>query len=112
MGKKKKKKLSEQAAADGLVADPLANLQIGVESYDVGRIASVYFDSDGNRCWTKAWFGGREKGEPSVEISRKLAIAFINNQISKDSWLTRFFPKQMMAYNKAIEQTRQQLLGL
>lgn len=112
MGRKRKKKLSEQAAADGLVADPLANLQIGVESYDVGRVASVYFDSDGERCWTKAWFGGREKGEPSVAISRKLAIAFINDQISKDSWLTRFFPKQMVAYNKAIEQTRQQLLGL
>lgn len=64
------------------------------------------------RWWTKAWFGGREKGEPSMEISKKLAAAFINKQISKDSWLTRFFPKQMMAYNKAIEQTRQQLLGL
>ena len=64
------------------------------------------------RWWTKAWLGGREKGEPSMEISKKLAAAFINKQISKDSWLTRFFPKQMMAYNKAIEQTRQQLLGL
>jgi len=46
-----------------------------------------------------------------VEISRKLAIAFINAQVSKDAWLTRFYPKQMMAYSKAIELTRRQLLG-
>ena len=69
--------------------DPLAGLQVDVKSFDVGRIASVYFDSEGNRCWTKAWFNG-----------------------SKDSWLTRFWPKQMSVYHKAIEQTRQQLLGL
>lgn len=97
--------------SDGLIIDPLANLQISVQSYDIARVASVYFDSEGNRCWTKAWFNDREKGEPAVEISRKLAIAFINNQISKDSWLTRFYPKQMSAYNKAIEMTRQQLLS-
>ena len=78
--------------------DPLAGLQVDVKSFDVGRIASVYFDSEGNRCWTKAWFNGREKGEPAIE--------------SKDSWLTRFWPKQMSVYHKAIEQTRQQLLGL
>ena len=47
-----------------------------------------------------------------MEISRNLAIAFIKNEISKDSWLTRFYPKQMSFVNKAIEQTRQQLLGL
>lgn len=106
------KKLREQAAADGYVIDPLAGLQVDVKSFDVGRIASVYFDSEGNRCWTKAWFNGREKGEPAIEITRKLAIAFISDQISKDSWLTRFWPKQMSVYHKAIEQTRQQLLGL
>lgn len=92
--------------------DPLADLQIDVQSYDVSRVASVYFDSEGNRCWTKAWFCGREKGEPSVEITRKLAIAFISDQITKDAWLTRFFPKQMSAYNKAMEETRHQLLGI
>ena len=107
-----KKKFSEQAAVDGLVVDPLSNLQIDIKNYDVNRTASIYFDSEGNRCWTKAWFNGREKGEPAVEISRNLAIAFIKNEISKDSWLTRFFPKQMSFVNKAIEQTRLQLLGL
>lgn len=111
MGCRAKKKLSEQAAADGLVVDPLADLQISVESYDVSRTASIYFDSEGNRCWTKAWFCGREKGEPAVEINRSLAIAFIKDQITKDQWLSRFFPTQMAAYNKAIEQTRRQLLG-
>ena len=29
--------------------DPLAGLQVDVKSFDVGRIASVYFDSEGNR---------------------------------------------------------------
>lgn len=95
-----------------MLIDPLASLQIDVQSYDVERVASVYFDTEGNRCWTKAWFNDREKGEPAVEITRKQAIAFINDQISKDSWLTRFYPKQMNAYHKAIQQTRQQLLGL
>ena len=107
-----KKKVREQAAADGYIMDPLAGLQVDVKSFDVGRIASVYFDSEGNRCWTKAWFNGREKGEPAIESNRQLAIAFISDQISKDSWLTRFWPKQMSVYHKAIEQTRQQLLGM
>lgn len=87
-------------------------MEVDIQSYDVSRTASVFFDTDGTRCWTKAWFGGREKGEPAVEINRKLAIAFISGQISKDAWLARFFPKQMSAYAKAIEMTRKQLLGL
>lgn len=90
----------------------MANLQIAAKSYDVNRVASVYFDSEGNRCWTKAWFNGRDKGEPAVEISRRLAIAFINNDITKDAWLSRFYPKQLSACLKAIDQTRQQLLTL
>ena len=83
-----------------------------MKSFDVKRVASVYFDTEGNRCWTKAWFNDRQKGEPAIEITRKQAIAFINDQISKDSWLTRFWPKQMSIYHKPIDQTRQQLLGL
>ena len=112
MGRRRKKKVHDQAAADGLITDPLATLRIDVQSYDVNRVASVYFDTEGNRCWTKAWFNDRDKGEPAIEITRKQAIAFINNQITKDSWLTRFYPKQMSVYHKAIDQTRQQLLGL
>lgn len=94
-----------------MIEDPLADLAINVGSYDVEREASVYFDTSGMRCWTKAWFNGREKGEKSIEITRQQAIQFINNQISMDDWLLRFYPKQMTAYHKAIEQARQQILG-
>ena len=110
MGRRAKKKVYEQSA-DGLI-DPLADLQIDVQTFDVNRRASVYFDNEGNRCWTKAWFNGRDKGEPSIEINRNLAAQFTNGNITLDEWLTRFYPKQMNAYRKAIESTRQQLLGL
>ena len=111
MGGCAKKKVYEQSADSGLI-DPLATLQIDVQSFDVNRRASVFFNSSGDRCWTKGWFNGREKGEPAIEISRKQAIAFINGDIKLDDWLTRHYPKQMNAYHKAIEQTRQQLLGV
>lgn len=92
--------------------DPLDTLQIDVESYDIKRVASVFADNAGERWWTKAWFNGRDKGEPAIEISRRMAISFINNQISKDDWLTRFFPKQMSVCHNAIDQARRQLLGI
>ncbi len=86
-------------------------MTVKVDSYDIQREVSIFPDSEGRRWWTKAWFNGREKGEPSKEISRQLAIAFINDTITKDGWLSRFFAKQMGACQKAMEQTRQQLLG-
>lgn len=86
-------------------------MEINIGSYDVEREASVYFDTSGTRCWTKAWFNGREKGEKAIEITRQQAIKFINDEISKDDWLSRFYPKQMIAYRQAIDQTRQQILG-
>ncbi len=92
--------------------DPLDTLQVDVQSYDVKRIASVYSDNVGEKWWTKAWFNGREKGEPAKEISRSLAISFIRDMITKDDWLSRFYPQQMESYYKAIDQTRRQLLGL
>lgn len=95
-----------------MTADPLANLQIDAQTYDVERIASVYFDNLGIRCWTKAWFNGREKGENAIEITRQLALKFCNDEISMDDWLSRFFPKQMSVYHKAIEAARNQLLGI
>lgn len=94
-----------------MIEDPLANMSINIGSYDVERETSVYFDASGTRCWTKAWFNGREKGEKAIEITRQQAIKFINDEISKDDWLSRFYPKQMVAYHKAIEQARQQILG-
>lgn len=90
----------------------MANLQIDVQGYDVQRTASVYFDNQGIRCWTKAWFNGREKGEAAIEITRQLALKFLNDEISMDDWLGRFYPKQMSVYHKAIEQARNQLLGI
>lgn len=94
-----------------MTVDPLSDLQIDVLSYDIEREASVYFDTSGTRCWTKAWFNGREKGESAIEISRQLALKFISDEISLNDWLSRFYPKQMTAYNKAIEQARLQLLS-
>ena len=94
-----------------MIVDPLENMAINVGSYDVEREASVYFDTSGLRCWTKAWFNGRDKGEKSIEITRQQAIQFINHQIAMDDWLSRYYPKQMTAYHKAIEQARQQILG-
>ena len=109
------------------MVDPLSDLSIEVESYDIKHEAYVYFDTSGRRCWTKAWFNtlslhdalpiskawfnGREKGENAIEITRLQAIKFINDEISEEDWLSRFYPKQMTVYHKAIEQARQQLLG-
>lgn len=107
-----KKKLSEEATANGLMEDPLENLEIDIHSYDISREASIYFDTTGTRCWTKAWFNGREKGEKSIEITRQLAVKFINDEILLDDWLARFYPKQMNVCHKAIEQARKQLLGI
>lgn len=86
-------------------------MRIQVQSFDVKREASVYFNNEGTMSWTKAWFNGRHKSEPGVEITREMAIAFIKKQISLDDWLTRLFPKQMSAYHKSMNETRQQLIG-
>lgn len=75
-------------------------------------MASLFFDSEGKRAWTKAWFNGREKGEPAVEVTRPLAISFVSDTITRDEWLKQFFPKQMDICDMAVQKTRQQLLGL
>jgi len=107
-----KKKFLEAATDDIRYIDPLQNLRIIVRSFDVPRIASVYPDNAGIRWWTKAWFNNRENGEDVVEISREMAIKFIQGEIGKDAWLERYYPKQMSIYHNAIEMTRKQLLGL
>nr|WP_294713300.1 hypothetical protein [Prevotella sp.] len=91
--------------------DPLADLDIDVQSFDIPRLVSVYPDRAGVRWWTKAWFNNREEGECSVEIELQQAILFIHNRIEKDAWLEEYFPKQMEVYHQAIEQTREQILG-
>ena len=110
MGGDVKKKLRAEALIPGGVIDPLAELDIDIQSFDISRIVSVYPDRAGVRWWTKAWFNNREEGEASVEIEREQAVRFIQDRIEKDAWLEEFFPKQMEVYHNAIEQTKEQLL--
>ncbi len=106
----KKKAYDEAVASSGLV-DPLAGLEIDIQSFDIPRLVSVYPDRSGIRWWTKAWFNNSESGEAAIEIDRQLAIKFINENIEKDEWLEQYFPKQMEVYHSAIEQTREQILN-
>ncbi len=106
-----KKKLHDEAIRTSGIIDPLAELDIDVQSFDIPRLVSVYPDRAGVRWWTKAWFNNREEGECSVEIELQQAILFIHDRIEKDSWLEEYFPKQMEVYHQAIEQTREQILG-
>ena len=91
--------------------DPLAELEIDVQSFDIPRLVSVYPDKSGIRWWTKAWFNNSEAGEAAIEIDRMLAIKFINDNVDKDEWLEEYFPKQMEVYHHAIEQTKEQILN-
>ena len=111
MGWRRKKKAYGQAVADSGLVDPLEDLDIVVQSFDIPRTVSVYPDQAGIRWWTKAWFNNRKDGEASVEISRQNAILFIRNQVEKDEWLEEHFPRQMEVYHNAIEETRKQLLA-
>lgn len=106
-----KKKLHDKAIRTSGIIDPLAELDIDVQSFDIPRLVSVYPDRAGVRWWTKAWFNNREEGECSVEIELQQAILFIHDRIEKDAWLEEYFPKQMEVYHQAIEQTREQILG-
>ena len=100
---------AEATVSSGIV-DPLAELDIDIQTFDIPRLVSVYPDRAGVRWWTKAWFNNRDEGECSVEIERQQAIQFIQNRIDKDLWLEEYFPKQMEVYHHAIEQTKEQLL--
>ena len=87
-----KKKAQEQAIANSGLIDPLAELDIDVQSFDIPRMVSVFPDKSGIRWWTKAWFNGSEKGEAAIEIERELAIKFINENIEKDEWHCDILP--------------------
>ena len=106
-----KKKAQDRAIATSGLVDPLAGLEIDVQSFDIPRLVSVYPDKSGIRWWTKAWFNNSEAGESAIEIERELAIKFINDNLEKDAWLEEYFPKQMEVYHNAIEQTREQILN-
>ena len=88
----------------------MAELEIDVQSFDIPRLITVYSDQAGIRWWTKAWFNNQEEGENSIEITRLTAVRFLQSQIDKDTMLEEYFPKQMVVYRNAIEQTRVQLL--
>ena len=105
-----KKKLHDEALTYGGIIDPLAELDIDIQSFDIPRLVTVYPDRAGVRWWTKAWFNNREEGETSVEIEREQAIRFMQDNIEKDAWLEEFFPRQMEVYHNAIEQSKEQLL--
>lgn len=111
MGCGAKKKLSERAASDGLICDPLMDMKVDAQSYDIERKASIFFDNAGTKAWTKAWFNGRENGEKSIEIPMAQAIKFHQDTIRLDEWLAYYYPKQMNACSKAVEQARRQILG-
>lgn len=106
-----KKKAEDRAVASSGLIDPLAELEINVQSFDIPRLVSVYPDKSGIRWWTKAWFNNSEAGEAAIEIDRMLAIKFINDNVDKDEWLEEYFPKQMEVYHHAIEQTKEQILN-
>ena len=45
-----------------------------------------------------------------MEITRQAAVNFIQDEISKETMLETYFPKQMEACRTAIEQTKEQLM--
>lgn len=106
------KEFSDGLVKDGLVVDPLSDMQLDIRSYDIKRVASIYFDTSGSRVWTKAWFNGSDKGEHAIEINREMAIKFNKNEISRDVWLSRFFPKQMQNVRKAVSEAKMQVFGI
>ncbi len=55
----------------------------GYPEFDIPRIVSVLPRPAGVRWWTKAWFNGKEEGEPSVEIEERMAVQFIHCQVGQ-----------------------------
>lgn len=85
-------------------------MSLFAQCIDIPRIVSVYHDRAGIRWWTKAWFNNREVGEPAVEITSALAIAFLAGDVDKNEWLEEHFPAQMKICHEAIDTVREQLL--
>ena len=93
------------------MVDPLSQIQSGsLKKFDIKRVASVYFNTEGDRCWAKAWFNGHERGEPAKEISRQEAVKFISGKVSKDLFLSRHYPRQMGACRQSVESNLSRLM--
>ena len=110
MTEAEKKKTTDRAVESQGVIDPLAEFDIDIQSFDIERTVSVYPDKDGIVWWTKAWFNGKAKGERAIEITRELAIKFIQDNIKKDEWLEEYYPQQMQILHAALAQTREQVI--
>jgi len=102
--------VEREAILSSGIIDPLAQLDIDIQSFDIPRLITVYSDRAGLRWWTKAWFNNKADGEAAVEIENRIAFHFIEDAISKDAMLEEYFPDQMHVYHQAIEQTREQLI--
>ena len=74
-----------------MTVDPLQGLNVSSENYDIHRVASVYYNSDGSMAWTKARFNDRDKAEPSVPVSVAQAWDFARGKINLNDWLARFY---------------------
>lgn len=99
-------------AAEPKEIDPLADLDIDIQTFDIARKIAVYPDRDGIQWWIKAWFNNRRIGEGAIPIDRMIAIEFIHDyEKGKDDWLEEYYPQQMQVYHQAIEQTKAQLIN-
>lgn len=101
----------DEGGASGPLLDPLANMHINIQSFDIPREVSIYPDNYGIHWWTKAWFNRRKRGERAVAVTRPQAIAFIREEVTKDAWMERYFKTAMDIYHKALEQTREQIIA-
>jgi len=110
--RKRKKKVEDEALEEQGIIDPLANLEIDMQCFDIPRLLSVYSDQGGINWWAKAWFNNRSDGEAAVSISKETALQFWHDEIEKETMLEEYFPKPMQAYHQAIEQTKQQLIEM
>ena len=88
------------------MVDPLTDLEIDVQSFDIPRLVTVYPDKAGMRWWTKAWFNNREEGEASVEISRQVAAKSIQDPNYKDKMRGEIFPQPTGEFHQAPNKTK------
>ena len=112
MNDSQKKNFLSNCTDEARYTDPLKNLAVSVQTFDIPRKASVWPDNGGIRWWTKAWFNHHDKGETAVEVSREKAVRFLHGEISLDEWLDMYFAKQMNIYRNAIQQTYDKILKM
>lgn len=90
--------------------DPLSDLSIDVQSFDIPRLVTVYPDNAQLRWWVKSWWNGSEDGEMAVEIEERVALEFLMRKLSKEHMLNEYYPKQVEMYKSAIAQAKETLL--